>query len=193
MPVRHLLLLSSALLPTAMGEDLPALTARIVAAADIPAAGLVHFTLTDRLSLGAQPDPDARQRTQEIQVPGMWKTGSRDRIAKGEQAAVIGMRFVWGWTLGPLRDPAFTVAREPDEDGRIVLKASGPIDPPLTLVFRPDDLALVELRWQTQRVHFTTWGVFAGMRLPTRAEGVNAKGAVWYHSEVIDVVPLPAP
>lgn len=181
--------------PLAAGDDEPltALTGRILAAAKIPATGLSHFTLKDRLSLGAQADPDAKERTQEIQVPGMWKTGTRDRIAKGEQAAVIGMKFVWGWTLGPLRDPAFTVVRTKDEDGRIVLQASGPIDPPLTLVFRTDDLALVELRWQAQRVRFLDWATFAGMRLPSRAEGVDGKGRVWYHSLVTDVVPLPAP
>ena len=174
-------------------QPLTVLTARILQAAKIPANGLTHFTLQDRLTLGEKPDDNAKIRTQEIQVPGMWKTGTRDRIAKGEQAAIIGMQFVWGWTLEPLRNPAFTITRAADENGRLVLTASGPIDPPLTLVCRQDDLALVELRWKTQRVRFTAWGNFAGMRMPSHAEGVNGKGQVWYHSDVVDVVPLPAP
>jgi hypothetical protein len=175
-------------------EALPELTARILKTANAPTPALTRFTLKDRLIVGAKTEgKKPSERTQEISVPDAWKEGARDRIAAKDKAAEIGMRFMWGWTLAPLSDPRFTVRRAPEEEGRIVLIATGPIDPELTLVFRADDLALVELRWNSQLVRFSEWKTFAGIRLPARGEGLNAQGRAWYHFEVVDVIPAPVP
>lgn len=195
--LRHLtqlLLLLFLCLPLAAEESLPELTARILKAANAPTPALTRFTLKDRLIVGAKPEgKKPSERTQDISVPDAWKEGARDRIAQQDKAALIGMRFMWGWTLAPLSDPRFTVRRAPDEEGRIVLIATGPIDPELSLVFRTDDLALVELRWSGQLVRFSEWKTFAGIRLPARGEGLNAQGRAWYHFEVVDVIPAPTP
>lgn len=192
--VAHFLLLLSSIFSLAAEEPLSELTARILKAANAPTPALIRFTLKDRLIVGQKAEgKKPSERTQEISVPEAWKEGSRDRIAQKDNAAVIGMHFMWGWTLAPLNDQRFTVTRAADDDGRIVLIAHGPIDPELTLIFRPDDLALVELRWKGQSVCFSEWKTFAGMRLPARGEGLNDKGHTWYHFEVVDVIPTPAP
>jgi hypothetical protein len=189
-----LVFLALAAKPLVGEEALADLTARILKAAQAPATALTSFTLKDRLILGLTPDgKKASERTQVIRVPDSWKEGNRDRIAQQDKAALIGMRFMWGWTLAPLTDARFTLRRAPDEQGRIVLIASGPIDPELTLVFRPEDLALVEERWNGQTVRFSEWKTFAGMRLPAKGEGLNAQGRPWYHFEVVDVTPSPMP
>jgi hypothetical protein len=195
--LRHLaafLVLASLPVSLAAEESLAELTARILKAANASTPALTRFTLKDRLILGQKAEgKKPSERTQEISVPEAWKEGARDRIAQKDNAALIGMRFMWGWTLAPLSDPRFTVTRAPDEDARIVLIARGPIEPELSLVFRSDDLALVELRWKGQAVRFSEWKTFAGMRLPARGEGLNDQGRTWYHFEVVDVIPTPAP
>lgn len=185
------LLVSGAL---AYGEESAAeLAKRIVAKSGGDARVLSHFTVKDRLVLGEKPDGKVIERTSEIVIPGSWKTGAKDRIAAGDAAAAIGMDFIWGWSLKALVDPRFTLSRAPDDDGRVVLIAASAITPELTLIFRPDDLQLVELRSRKQGVRFSEWKTLSGLILPTRCIGLDGKGRTWYHDEITEVVPLAAP
>ncbi len=171
-------------------ESATELAKRIIAKSGGEARVLTHFTVKDILVLGEKPDGKVIGRTSEIIVPGSCKTGAKDRIAAGDAGAVIGMEFIWGWSLKTLVDPRLTLSRAPDENGQLVIVAVSTIAPDLTLIFRPDDMQLVELRCHKQAVRFSEWKTLSDLTIPTRCAGLDGKGRPWYNDEITEVVPL---